>query len=216
MSKEEKPKMKKVNKDPAINLNMVDMKITKEGNWLQTYTSNKFDYTAKEVDRLNIHDIAHPLSQIVRFNGHIKHPYSVAQHCLTVTSIMEKDGFSKETLLYALMHDAHEAFISDVPSPLKRHIKEEHGFDFSMIEEEIQSKIMKRFGIKFTKKTVDITRKYDLIVLKSEAHSLFDKVVEDWTKDIPYKLAEKIKVILPPHQAKSLFVQTYKRLGGKL
>lgn len=62
-------------------------------------------------------DIAHALGQIARFNGHGKFFYSVAEHSLLVAAIMEEldigDPFE------GLMHDATEAYLSDVPSPFK-------------------------------------------------------------------------------------------------
>lgn len=60
-------------------------------------------------------DIAHALSQICRFTGHTIFFYSVAQHSLHMVDIV-----SKRAQPYALLHDAHEAFVNDLASPLKR------------------------------------------------------------------------------------------------
>lgn len=63
-----------------------------------------------------ISDIAHHLSLINRYTGGTKHGFSVAHHSLEVAS--------KTQCLEGLMHDAHEAYIGDVSSPLKQHLTE--------------------------------------------------------------------------------------------
>jgi len=60
-------------------------------------------------------DIGHALSQIARWSGHTSHPWSVAQHSIVVASIVEP-----EHTLWALLHDASEAYLTDLPRPLKR------------------------------------------------------------------------------------------------
>lgn len=66
-----------------------------------------------------IDDIAHHLSQINRFTGACIRPYSVAEHSLLVSEIAQRSGASLLVQFAALMHDAHEAFTSDLSSPAK-------------------------------------------------------------------------------------------------
>ena len=67
-----------------------------------------------------IERIAHALAQINRFNGHASRPYSVAEHSLLVLDIAKtKLHLDAHGQMAALMHDAHEAFIGDVTSPMK-------------------------------------------------------------------------------------------------
>lgn len=61
----------------------------------------------------DIESIASALSHINRFNGHVGQ-YSVAQHCVLVAMQLPKD-----LRLSGLLHDAPEAYIGDVTSPLK-------------------------------------------------------------------------------------------------
>lgn len=85
------------------------------GDWMQTYTGRQF-YPAsplpEEVDR---EDIAHALSLLCRYGGHVDRFYSVAEHCVLMSyAVPEADA------LAALLHDATEAYVVDVPRPLKR------------------------------------------------------------------------------------------------
>ena len=67
-----------------------------------------------------IERISHSLAQINRFNGHACRPYSVAEHSLLVLDIAKtKLDLDVHGQMAALMHDAHEAFIGDVTSPMK-------------------------------------------------------------------------------------------------
>lgn len=65
----------------------------------------------------NIEDIAHSLSMNCRFNGHVNQFYSVAQHSLLVMDLMKFLHLGDS--LEGLMHDATEAYMTDVPAPLK-------------------------------------------------------------------------------------------------
>lgn len=73
---------------------------------------------------ISIDDIAHALSLQNRFIGHVRHPYSVAQHCLNcVTAAKEyyyAYGRDYNFLLHLLLHDAAEAYIGDIISPVKK------------------------------------------------------------------------------------------------
>src|SRR3954471_2936273 len=68
---------------------------------------------------IDILDIAQGLSNQCRFNGQIKTFYSVAQHSVLVTRMV-----SSENQLAALLHDASEAYLPDLTSPVKRQIPE--------------------------------------------------------------------------------------------
>ncbi|MBV8619647.1 MAG: hypothetical protein JOY84_12345 [Curvibacter sp.] len=71
------------------------------------------------VNRFEIQSIAHALAQINRFIGHAVRPYSVAEHSLLCCTLAAREGLSASVQLACLLHDAHEAFIGDVASPVK-------------------------------------------------------------------------------------------------
>src|SRR3990167_2440333 len=106
--------------------------------WIQTYTGRVHDLEHPDPAHLDLRDIAHALSQINRFTGHTKKPYSVAQHCVLVSRML-----SPELKLCGLMHDAAEAYIADINSPLKRLL----GESYASIEREHEQAIATRWGL---------------------------------------------------------------------
>ena len=91
---------------------------------ITTYTGIRFDPLYPDMELFRIEDIAHALSLICRGNGHVKTFYSVGQHCIACAREAEQRGYSNRVILAALLHDASECYMSDVPSPFKRHLSE--------------------------------------------------------------------------------------------
>ncbi len=87
-------------------------------------------------------DIAHALSMICRAAGHFKHFYSVAQHSLNCMREAQARGFSQRVCFACLLHDASEAYLCDIPTPLKENLG-----DYKIIEENFQKEILKSFGL---------------------------------------------------------------------
>lgn len=107
--------------------------------WIVTFSNVIFHPLDPNPETILIEDIAHALSLLCRYNGHCLRFYSVAEHCVRVS--ME---VPPEDRLAALLHDASEAYLADIPRPLKR--------DPSMIpyrtaENNLQRMINKRFGL---------------------------------------------------------------------
>lgn len=82
--------------------------------WIATYTGKKFYPLDPRVEDIDIRDIAHALSNICRFCGHVDRFYSVAQH-----SVLAAQYVSGKHGLAALLHDASEAYICDMSRPVK-------------------------------------------------------------------------------------------------
>jgi hypothetical protein len=87
---------------------------------LETVTGRFVDVMNPTPDMISFEDIAWSLSRQARFNGHTisTTPYSVAQHSVAVAKRVERFGHH-DLMLAALLHDAAEAYISDIPSPIK-------------------------------------------------------------------------------------------------
>lgn len=81
---------------------------------VRTYMNHELDLLAPHPDQIDILDIAHHLSKLDRYNGAGSFPYSVGQHSLLVASVLPE-----EFKLWGLLHDATEAYLGDVVSPLK-------------------------------------------------------------------------------------------------
>ena len=159
--------------------------------WIQTYTGKKFCYDDIKNNVISIVDIAHALSQINRFTGHVKAPYSVAQHSVAVSY-----NVPPEDALWGLCHDMAEAYAGDVNKPLKNKL----GDSYRDIEARIMKRICKEFGLKGTMPmSVHIA---DMRMLLTEKRDLFDHTlpwsgyagIEPYTKKIkPWssKVAER-------------------------
>lgn len=105
--------------------------------WIQTYTDVAFDLIKCVPADVRIVDIAHALSNLCRFNGHCTQFYSVAQH-----SFLASYQVPREDALAALMHDAAEAYVGDVVSPLKMMLP-----DYRKVEDHVASVVRAAFGL---------------------------------------------------------------------
>ena len=93
-------------------------------NCITTYTGKHFDPTQPEKERICIDDIAHALSLLCRGNGHVKTFFSVGQHCILCAKEAMARGLPRRLALAALLHDASECYMSDVPRPFKKSLPE--------------------------------------------------------------------------------------------
>jgi 5'-deoxynucleotidase YfbR-like HD superfamily hydrolase len=107
-----------------------------------------------------IADIAHALSQLCRFTGHCRELYSVAQHSYVVSQLVPP-----EERLAGLLHDAAEAYLGDVSSPLKQLLPQ-----YQALEGLVHQAICVRFGI--SPKQSDDIKRADLIMLATEKRDL--------------------------------------------
>jgi hypothetical protein len=90
-------------------------------------------------EMIEINDIAHALANVPRWAGHLKRHYSVAQH-----SILCAEMASDENKLAALLHDATEAFMQDIPTPIKAKLPE-----YKLYEDVLMKAIAEKFGIQY-------------------------------------------------------------------
>ena len=88
----------------------------RSGGWLHTFTGKRFYPLDPRPEEICIEDIAHSLSQQGRFAGHSNVFYSVAEHCVRASFAVPDIRDAR----WALLHDASEAYLVDVPTPLKR------------------------------------------------------------------------------------------------
>lgn len=88
--------------------------------YITTYSGIHFYPLEPRMEDIMIEDIAHALSMHCRANGHYRSFYSVADHCLDCAAEAEARGYDEYICLVCLLHDAAEAYISDIPRPVKR------------------------------------------------------------------------------------------------
>lgn len=104
--------------------------------WILTESGRTFDFLRGDND-IRIADIAGALSKMCRFTGHCSSFYSVAAHSVLVSHLVPED-----LAFEALMHDAHEAYIGDVSTPLKSLLP-----DYRHVEERVETEVRDFFGL---------------------------------------------------------------------
>lgn len=170
--------------------------------WIQTHSGRRFNPTSPNPDAIVIQDIAHALSMQCRFSGHCKKFYSVAQHSVLVSHIC-----NDEDALWGLLHDASEAYLVDVPRPLKR-----SGLIPGYIEAEakMQEAVCKRFGLPFQEPPS--VKRADTKLLATEARDLMSPLHPDWAQPVtplPFTIEA-----WSPDKAKDMFMQRFFELIG--
>jgi hypothetical protein len=93
---------------------------------------------------IDLEDVAHALSNLCRFGGHTRVFFSVAQHSCLVADAVAAAGGSPEETLWALLHDAAEAYLGDLAHPLKH---SPYGDAYRVAEERLQAVVCARFGL---------------------------------------------------------------------
>ncbi|MDP1814463.1 MAG: hypothetical protein Q8K92_08440 [Leadbetterella sp.] len=102
-----------------------------------------------------IEDIAHALSMIPRWGGHYPWFLSVAEHSRAVAYKTKGDK------LEALMHDASEAYLMDLPKPIKKNMPE-----YKAIEDGVMMVIAEKFGFQYP--LSEETKLADKVMLEAE------------------------------------------------
>lgn len=110
----------------------------RKGNWIQTYpTRTAFWPLDPRADEVHIEDIAHHLSNMCRYTGGTSRFYSVAEHSVYVSQLVPP-----HLALWGLLHDASEAYLSDIARPVKKYLT-----DYAPIEDNLMRVIAVRFGL---------------------------------------------------------------------
>jgi uncharacterized protein len=175
----------------------------KDAPWIQTYSGRRFNPTKPNPDAIVIQDIAHALSMQCRFSGHCQKFYSVAQHSVLVSHVCNFDD-----ALWGLMHDASEAYLVDVPRPLKQSGLFNAYLEF---EDRMQKAICKRFGL--PEKEPPSVKRADTILLATEARDLMSPLHPDWKQPVealPFRIES-----WGPEEAKKNFLKRFAELTGQ-
>lgn len=92
----------------------------RKGDWIATATGRPFFPLDPRPEEVDLVAIIHALSHQCRWSGHTKTFYSVLEHSIHVAKLVEQWGGNEKEILTALLHDASEAYVVDVPRPVKR------------------------------------------------------------------------------------------------
>jgi hypothetical protein len=168
--------------------------------WSQTNSGKQFFPLKPDADAICIQDIAHALSNLCRFGGHVKEFYSVAQHSIIVASLLPS-----ELQLAGLLHDATEAYLVDVPRPLKIALPE-----YKAIEERLAKVIEAKYGVSFENPAI---KQADNIALMTEARDLLGPTPAQWGVNIPP--AAMTITPMSPRVARERFLHLFFDLVGQ-
>lgn len=203
-------------------MNALELAGARRGDWMQTFTGRQFwplDPRPEEVDPI---DIAHALGHQCRYAGHVRRFYSVAEHCILMSLFMP----TRELALAALLHDATEAYVVDVPRPLKRHLA-----GYAEIEAGVMVAIAQRFElplevycegepdadapIRWQWTMPALVKEADDRILLDERAQLMAAPPASWALDHLEPLGVGIDA-LPPHRAAEAYLARLESLGVTL
>lgn len=108
--------------------------------YITTYTKKHFSVMEPTMEDIDISDIGHALTMLTRAHGHFSQFYSVAQHCLGCAYEAIEREYSTLVVLACLLHDGSEAYICDIPRPIKQQMPE-----YIEAEKKIQAMIYEKF-----------------------------------------------------------------------
>lgn len=110
--------------------------------FITTATGKRFHFEDPQPDEIDIADIAYSLSNTNRWGGHSCPAFNVAQHSVMVADALLRNGAPQIIQLQGLMHDAAEAYLGDIPTPIKRKLPE-----YMAMELLVTDAIFRKFGI---------------------------------------------------------------------
>lgn len=165
-----------------------------------TYTGKYFDFFEVSPESICIEDIAHALANTCRFGGHVQEFYSVAQHSVLVSKTVPV-----EDAKWGLMHDAAEAYLVDVPSPLKALLP-----DYKNMENHVEEKVLEVFGLVGTKPSS--VKRADLILLATEQRDLMAKHDDVWGSILGLTPLKETIVPLSPKLAEQQFLRRFEEI----
>lgn len=105
--------------------------------WMQTHNGIAVDLLNPKPEHILLEDIGHALARLARFNGHLRQTYTVAEHCIHVASLLPP-----QLKIYGLLHDATEAYMGDLITPIKDMCPE-----FRRIESVLEDAIYAAFNL---------------------------------------------------------------------
>jgi uncharacterized protein len=177
---------------------------TRTGDWIQTYTGKQFWPLSPLPEDIVIEDIAHALSMQCRFGGHVRTFYSVAQHSVHVSLLVEP-----QYALWGLLHDAAEAYLVDLPRPIKKF--SEMGLLYQEIEAALMTVICRRFGLQ--EQEPYAVKKADNTMLVTEMRDLMAEPPKAWDCGEVHPLHERL-LTMSQEAAEVAFLRRFKGLVG--
>jgi len=178
----------------------------------------------EEFDSIKLADIAHSLSNLCRFNGHCRRFYSVAQHSVLVARVVRFLDGGMVAQRWALLHDAHEAYVGDVIRPIKAPMAGAvpmldlitRGLDAAIAFRYVHGQRVPDPEAAVDARELGLVADADRIVLLAEKRYLLGPAL--WRSFTPDQIEEAASVVGPirplgPRAARRLFYREARRLG---
>jgi 5'-deoxynucleotidase YfbR-like HD superfamily hydrolase len=172
-----------------------------DGGWIATYTGRKITPLDPNPDDIDIEDIAHALANQCRFTGHVRKFYSVAQHSV-MASYLVPEGHE----LDALLHDASEAYLSDIARPIKN--MPGFGQVYHAAEDLLEQAVAERFGTTYPMS--DEVKRADNLMLWAEMRDLMPNEPPD---DV--EMYDKEVIPWDPEEAEAKFLDRFSALNRR-
>ena len=179
--------------------------MVKKFDFIGTYSNKEFHFLNPSPEEVEIGDIANALSNLCRYSGHVSNFYSVAEHCVIMADWVLSKGLEPETALCALMHDASEAYLVDIPRPIKPYLE-----GYLEMEEKIQEVIFTKYGVPIM---CDVVTWLDTNIVRDEASVLFN-IIPAW---VAYY--EEVGIVVhnwTPNEARLHFSVMFDRLNSMI
>jgi 5'-deoxynucleotidase YfbR-like HD superfamily hydrolase len=180
------------------------------GDWFQTYTGRQFWPFDPRPEDVCIDDIAHALSRICRFGGHVTDWYSVAQHSVLVSLLVPSD-----LALRGLLHDAEEAYTGDMVRPLKRGLRV-HTEAWDAMADGVTRVIAQAYNLRILlpAELAEIHRA-DNVALSTERRDLLRATGRVWRTDAEFPPMPERIAALERDDAEDLFLERFRFLSGR-
>lgn len=173
--------------------------------YMETWLGNAVDLLNPHPASIDIEDIAHHLSLTNRFTGAIRCPYSVAQHSLYVSMML-----SGPDQLHGLLHDAHEAYLGDISTPLKNASDRQW---INILSRNLDSVIYERLDLELPDiETCLRIKRADMQAMADEKAFLKPNSTSDWREYGLPPPAGDITVALDWRESKQAFIERFWRL----
>lgn len=173
---------------------------------IATYTGRIMFPLTPSAEDICIEDIAHSLALQCRFTGHTRYHYSVGQHSWAVSYFVPE-----KWAMWGLLHDATEAYLSDIARPVKSLWPEYKG-----MEDKIMRAVAERFDLEPIFPMPDAVAEVDDLLLGNEIKYLMPphEIYERWGTypDIPSKFIAPML----PGAVEDAFMERYIELGGEV
>lgn len=178
--------------------------------FVQLRTGACVDLLMPDLTPVRLTDIATSLARLPRFLGHTRGAcgYTVAQHSVHTAVLAARSGLQRELQAAALLRDAHEAFIGNIPTPVKSLLGER----LATLEERLLRAVFARFGVPPRLATVLELRKLDLVALATERRDLLHESAWPWRIELPTPDPDRLEP-WPEAVAHSHFLAAANHLG---